>query len=307
MKWFAFVFVGMVMILSACAVQEDVLILNDKINVLSRQTGEVYKEISGLQEQVSKMKEGLRSIDTVKSVEVISKKQADMGIQLEDIKMELMRLQDRIERQENRWQELTGRSEAEDKVLAEKMQKLSDQINSLQARIADLEKNVSHEDKTAGKEVKSDTPVADAPGRTVTKQAIAVEKPKIKVRKSAKEDYDEAYKLYKESAYRQAIEKFRTFLKEYPDSDLAGNAGYWLGECYYQQERYEEAILEYEKVVREHKGPKVPAALLKQGLAFHHLGDTKTARFLMEKLLEEYPKSEQAEAARANLKKWGKK
>ncbi|MEW6327882.1 MAG: tol-pal system protein YbgF [Thermodesulfobacteriota bacterium] len=300
MKWFAFAFLGMVMILSACAAQEDVLILNDKINVLSRQTGEVYKEISGLQEQVSKMKEGLRSIDTVKSVEVISKKQADMGIQLEDIKTELMRLQDRIERQENRWQELTGRSEAEDKVLAEKMQKLSDQISSLQTRINDLEKNVSHEDKPAGKEVKSDTPA-------VTKQAITVEKTKIKTRKSAKEDYDGAYKLYKENAYRQAIEKFRAFLEEYPDSELAGNARYWLGECYYQQERYEEAILEYEKVVREHKGPKVPAALLKQGLAFHHLGDTKTARFLMEKLLEEYPKSEQAELARANLKKWGKK
>jgi len=307
MRWFAFVFMGMVMILSACAVQEDVLILNDKINVLSRQTGEVYKEISGLQEQVSKMKEGLRNIDTVKSVEVISKKQAEMGIQLEDIKTELMRLQDRIERQENRWQELTGRSEAEDKVLAEKMQKLSDQINSLQARISVLEKNVSHEDKSDGKEVKSDTPVADAPGRAVTKQAITVEKTKIKARKSAKEDYDGAYKLYKENAYRQAIEEFRAFLKEYPDSELAGNAGYWLGECYYQQERYEEAILEYEKVVREHKGPKVPAALLKQGLAFHHLGDTKTARFLMEKLLEEYPKSGQAEAARSNLKKWGKK
>lgn len=300
MKWFAFVFVGMVMILNACAVQEDVLILNDKINVLSRQTGEVYKEISGLQEQVSKMKEGLRSIDTVKSVEVISKKQAHMGIQLEDIKMELMRLQDRIERQENRWQELTGRSEAEDKVLAEKMQKLSDQITSLQARINDLEKNVSHEDKSADKEAKSDTPA-------VTKQAITVEKTKIKVQKSAKEDYDEAYKLYKENAYRQAIEKFKTFLKEYPDSELAGNARYWLGECYYQQERYEEAILEYEKVVREHKGPKVSAALLKQGLAFHHLGDAKTAKFLMEKLLEEYPKTEQAEVARANLKKWGKK
>lgn len=300
MKWFAFVFVGMVMILSACAVQEDVLILNDKINAINSRTNEIYKEISGLQEQVSKIKAGLKSIDTVKSVEVIGKKQADMGIQLEDIKMELMRLQDRIERQENRWQELTSRSEAEDKVLAEKMQKLSDQISSLQARINDLEKNVSHEDKSAGKEVKSDTPA-------VTKQAIAVEKTTIKVRKSAKEDYDEAYKLYKENAYRQAIEKFRAFLKEYPDSELAGNARYWLGECYYQQERYEEAILEYEKVVREHKGPKVSAALLKQGLAFHHLGDTKTSKFLMEKLIEEYPKTEQAEAARANLKKWGKK
>ncbi|MEW5949915.1 MAG: tol-pal system protein YbgF [Thermodesulfobacteriota bacterium] len=307
MRWFAFVFMGMVMILSACAVQEDVLILNDKINVLSRQTGEVYKEISALQEQVSKMKEGLRSMDTVKSVEVISKKQADMGIQLEDIKMELMRLQDKMERQENRWQDLTGRSEAEGKSLTEKMQKLSDQVSSLQARINDLEKNVSHEDKPAGKEVKGDAQGADAPGRAVTGQAVNAEKTKTKARKSAKEDYDEAYRLYKENAYRQAIEKFRAFLKEYPDSELAGNAGYWLGECYYQQERYEEAILEYEKVVREHKGPKVPAALLKQGLAFHHLGDTKTARFLMEKLLEEYPKSEQAGTARANLKKWGKK
>ncbi len=300
MKWFAFVFVGMVMLLSACAAQEDVLILNDKINAISSRTNEVYKEISGLQDQVSKMKAGLKSIDTVKSVEVISKKQAEMGILLEDIKIELMRLQDRIERQENRWQELTGRSEAEDKVLAEKMQKLSDQINSLQAMINDLEKNVSREDKSAGKEGKSDTPA-------VTKQAITAEKTKIKAQKSAKEGYDAAYKLYKENAYRQAIEEFRAFLKGYPDSELAGNARYWLGECYYQQERYEEAILEYEKVVREHKGPKIPAALLKQGLAFHHIGDIKNANFLMEKLIKEYPKTEQAEVARANLKKWGKK
>lgn len=309
-------YLSLVMFLGACAMQEDVLILNDKINRMNDRTSEIYKEMSLLQEQLTKTRHELRNIDVVKSVEVISKKQADMGIQLEDIKQELMRLQGSIEQQENRLQELVGRSQSEVKGLTEKMQGLLEQLRSLQVKVADLEKAVSdvnnnfrnkisdlekamvRKDKAVDKEAKPDMPPAAKP-------AIAAGKTKIKGKKSAKEDYEEAYKLYEENAYRSAREKFRAFLNEHPDSELVGNARFWLGDCYYQQERYEEAILEYEKVVCEHKGAKVPAALLKQGLAFHKLGDTETAKLLMKKLVDEYPKSQQAESARAKLKKWG--
>lgn len=319
MKGFVLVFSAAALVfLNGCAMQEDILILDsritaldNKINAVSGQMGEISKGTDALQEQLTKIKHELKNMEIIKAVEVLGKKQANMGMQLEDIKAELMRLRGTLEQQENRRQELATRSEAGDSSLAEKMQGLSKQFDSLQAKIIDLEKAafepgglqkkvVSAENKPLEKE-------AEVSAVTDTKAAIATEKTKIKVQKSAKEDYDEAYKLFQKNAYRQAIEKFRAFLKGHPDSNLAGNARYWLGDCYYQQERYEEAILEYEKVIQGHKGSKVPDALLKEGLAFHHLGEVKTARLVLEKLLEEYPKSKQAGVARAQLKRWGKK
>lgn len=316
--------VGILIILSGCAMQEDVLILNDKLNSMNKRTEEIYKEISGLQGQLGKTRDELKNIDVVQSVQVMSKKQAEMGIRLEGVKEELMRLRGSLERQENRLQELTLQGEAEGSGVKEKLEGLSAQYDSLLAKVTGLEKAISDAAELRAKVTDLEKSVADmnvlqakvtdlekavakvetrAPAET--KPPIAAEKKKLKV-EAAKGHYQEAYQLYKDNAYRQAIEKFRTFLKEYPDSKLAGNARFWLGECYYQQERYEEAILEYEKVIREHKGPKAPAALLKEGLAFQRLGETATAKLLMEKLIAEYPKSEQAEAARSKLRQWGK-
>ncbi|WP_153303847.1 tetratricopeptide repeat protein, partial [Thermosulfurimonas dismutans] len=76
------------------------------------------------------------------------------------------------------------------------------------------------------------------------------------------------------------------------------------GETYYAERRYEEAILEYQKVIdRFPQSYKVPAALLKQGLSFLRLGDTEAARILFKKIVKDYPKSEQATTARKYLKR----
>lgn len=312
-------FLGIVFLLHGCAMQEDLLIVNDKINAMSQRTGQVHKEIGLLQDQLENVKKELRSIDTVKQVEVIGKKQADMGVQLENIRADLGRLQGSIEEHDNQLQQLSSQSselgkmgqqliqvqdlatrgESEGKSLGEKNQKILEQVNLLQERIGDLEKRLSRREELAGSEVKGEKA---SPGRA---EGVPEEK-KTTAKKSAKEDYEEAYDLFKKDSYSRAREKFKVFLKDHPNSELAGNAQYWLAETYYQQERYEEAILEYEKVLNDRKGAKVPSALLKQGLAFHNLNDTKTAKYLLEKLIKEHPKSEQAELARTQLKKWSK-
>ena len=46
---------------------------------------------------------------------------------------------------------------------------------------------------------------------------------------------------------------------------------------------------------------KAPAALLKQGLAFEKLKDNETAKIVYNKLLKEYPKSDQVETAKKRL------
>jgi TolA-binding protein len=50
------------------------------------------------------------------------------------------------------------------------------------------------------------------------------------------------------------------------------------------------------------KGDKVPAALLKQGFAFLNLGDRVDAKLLLQKVIQDYPQSPQAEIAARKLK-----
>lgn len=100
----------------------------------------------------------------------------------------------------------------------------------------------------------------------------------------------------------EARQKFQEFLRRFPTSPLADDAQYGIGETYYQEKRYDKAILEFDKVVINYaKGDKVPSALLKQGFAFLALGDKESAKQLLTQLVTEFPNSEEAKTARSRL------
>jgi tol-pal system protein YbgF len=83
---------------------------------------------------------------------------------------------------------------------------------------------------------------------------------------------------------------------------LADNAQFWLGECYYAEKSYGEAIAAYEKTIKEHpKSDKVSSAMLKQGMAFLELGDNTAGKILLKKVVKEYPHSNQAKIAKSKL------
>jgi len=66
--------------------------------------------------------------------------------------------------------------------------------------------------------------------------------------------------------------------------------------------RYPRAILEFNEVLlRYPKGDKVPAALLRQALAFAELGDKVDARLVLQKLVSEHGDSPEAEKGRQKL------
>jgi tol-pal system protein YbgF len=94
-----------------------------------------------------------------------------------------------------------------------------------------------------------------------------------------------------------------TFLIQFPDHELAGHAQYWLGETAYSQQKYELAVKEFDKVLKQYqKSPKVPASLLKKGMAQIALNQKKSARATLEKLVNSYSKSEEAKQGRVLLK-----
>jgi len=116
--------------------------------------------------------------------------------------------------------------------------------------------------------------------------------------------YKQAFDAYKNGEIAKARDLFNKFSEQFPDNKLAANARYWIGETYYIEKNYEQAALEFQRVIKEYPGKeKVPAAMLKQGLAFRELGDTKSTKFILKELIEKFPLADEVPAAKEVLQK----
>ena len=118
--------------------------------------------------------------------------------------------------------------------------------------------------------------------------------------------YQNAYRDYQKGNYDLAISGFKEFMQKYPESDLADNASYWIGESLYSQKKYRESIAQFDSVVNDYpKSEKVPSALLKKGYAYISLGEKAQGIVQLQYVVHEHPKSSEAAKAREELKKLG--
>ena len=110
---------------------------------------------------------------------------------------------------------------------------------------------------------------------------------------------------YSRGDYSGAIPGFQEFLANYGGHQLADNAQYWIGECYYAQKKYSEAEMEFGKVEKHYRdGNKSAAALLKRGLALKELGRLEEAQVALEKVVSKHSGSEEAAIAESKLSHW---
>ena len=116
--------------------------------------------------------------------------------------------------------------------------------------------------------------------------------------------YKQAFDTFKSGETGKSRDMFNKFNEQFPDHKLSSNARYWIGETFYLEKNYEQAVLEFQRVIKEYPGKeKVPAAMLKQGLSFRELGDTKSAKFIIKELIDNFPKAEEIPAAKEVLQK----
>jgi tol-pal system protein YbgF len=114
--------------------------------------------------------------------------------------------------------------------------------------------------------------------------------------------YNSAYSKLTQGDLQGARKEFKKFLELFPQTEYSDNAQFWIGESYYREKKYEEAILEFEEVIKKFpQGNKVPDALLKQAFSFIALNDTNSAKLLLQKIIDQYPATAQAEIARVKL------
>ena len=114
--------------------------------------------------------------------------------------------------------------------------------------------------------------------------------------------YKAAFGLIRERQYDASIEALLTFLNDFPEGVLVGNAHYWLGEVYMVQGDASLAAQSFEYVIREFPGHrKTPDALYKAGVAYQNVGNNNKANQLLQRVLQEYPDSSAARLAQERV------
>jgi tol-pal system protein YbgF len=116
--------------------------------------------------------------------------------------------------------------------------------------------------------------------------------------------YDAAFNALKAGNYKGAIDGFRGFVAAYPTSPLASNAQYWLGEAFYVNRDYQNAITSFQKVMSDWPDSrKAPDALVKVGFTQSAMGRNGDARVTLEEVVRKYPGTEAAQLASERLKR----
>jgi tol-pal system protein YbgF len=114
--------------------------------------------------------------------------------------------------------------------------------------------------------------------------------------------YDQATSDLTQGRYGLALQGFRDFLRRFPDAELADNAQYGVGECFFAQSKFDSAATEYARVDQSWpQGDRVPAALYKLALSQENMGQADAARKMLQTLVKRFPQSGEAQLARERL------
>jgi tol-pal system protein YbgF len=118
--------------------------------------------------------------------------------------------------------------------------------------------------------------------------------------------YQTAYTDFARGNYELAILGFQDYVTRFPDTDLADNAQYWIGECHYSLERYPQSVQAFQEVsVRFPEADKVPDALLKKGYALIEMNQIQEGIRELQGLISRHPRSNAARIARQRLRSMG--
>ena len=188
--------------------------------------------------------------------------------------------------------------------LSGQVQSLNDTLDELKARLAKIAQQLD-----AVQQAQTNLPAAGqqmAPGQTG--QSGQPQQPQQQQPQAPPPDvvYNNALRDYNSANYDLASQEFGDYLKYYQNTDLAGNAQFYLGDIAYRQGNFEAAVKAYDAVIEQYPGGnKAAAAQLKKGYALLELGQRQAGVRELNALITRYPRSIEAQQAKDRLKKLG--
>ncbi|MEO7916442.1 MAG: tol-pal system protein YbgF [Dokdonella sp.] len=135
-------------------------------------------------------------------------------------------------------------------------------------------------------------PMTDASGTVVSSDPAA-----------EKAAYDSAFTALKDGRYAESARRFQTFVDEHPQSELASNAYYWLGESYYAAENFGVAQETFRSLMTRYpNSAKSADALLKIGYCQYETKQWDQAEATLNDVVSRYPNSQAARLAQGRLR-----
>ncbi len=117
-----------------------------------------------------------------------------------------------------------------------------------------------------------------------------------------KANYQAALGLLKDSRYDEAIAAFEQFLRAFPDSSLADNAQYWLGEAYYVNRNFTAALAAFQGVIDKYpQSRKVGDAMLKIGYCDYELKQWDLAKQVLTNVVAQFADTPAGNLAKQRL------
>ena len=250
------------MLLVHCAPQ-------DQANMLERRVSSLSAENRSLSNQINSLKQKVANLGKAQDIASVRSRQAELANRMDELQAELLRMNGLID-------QIGHKNEQEEEETVRFREDLKEQVENLREEVKLLQASTQ-----------------------VTKE---VEQARKNAAQGAVDLYQQALDLIKQKNYKDAKKTLRTYIEKHPHGKRVANAYFWMGECEYNLQRFEEAILEYQKVISRYpKSNKVPDSLLKQGIAFAKLGDNESAKIVLNKLIKKYPKSPQVSVAKKKL------
>ncbi|HVO83121.1 MAG TPA: tol-pal system protein YbgF [Syntrophobacteria bacterium] len=276
--------------LGGCAWQRDV-------DTVQRQVAASNNELKAMDSQLARLEQKVSQLEGVRH------NQAVVGAQLDQIQLDIGRLGGQVE-------EAVVKSNRQEERLSQLQQAQMNSILELQKSVEDLNRRMNQLASSLGYRDLASPPGSGEGGVGEKKGSeagqatggLAATPAESQKALGAQALYDQAIQLFRSGDFPGAREGFTRYLGLYPKTELASNAQFWLGECYFAERNYKEAIGAYDKVIKEYpKSEKVSSAWLKMGMAFLELGDKDAGKIALKKVIRDYPQSSQAQIAKRKL------
>jgi tol-pal system protein YbgF len=259
----------------------DVVVLEQRLESLEAQNYDLRQ----------RLKENLNELGKTRGQEEQSlrSRYAGVNVDIENLRKELQKVNGRLEEMDYLLNRKLVQFEDDGSKRQERLEELSLSVAKSERQISELERYLNIEGKPAPK------PVVPAP----------VPSRKESTAPTAKDIYSNGRQAFDNGKMDESRQLFLSLIKNFPKSEYADNAQFWIGESYFREKWYERSILEYQTVIEKYpKGNKVPAAKHKQGMAFLKIGDKANARIIFNDLVKKHPKSSEAKIAAQKLKEF---
>jgi tol-pal system protein YbgF len=214
----------------------------------------------------------------VQANEDIANKRADqlnslIQDQIQPLRRSVLDLNAQIDALRGEIAKLRGANEQLARDLADTQRKLTDQSQSVDARLKPLEP-----------------------------QKVNLDGREFQVTPEERSQYEAAIGLVRRGDFAEAVAALNAFLKRFTASGYADSVRFWLGNAQYGKRDYRDAIATFKAFIAGNPDhPRAGEALLALANCQIELKDNKSARRSLEDLIRAYPGTEAAQAGKERL------